>query len=166
MQVTGVALLPGLGGSLGAAAPPHLARQHPRSLAPAPAAAVGGDVVAVACCSCTSAEGPEGGGGAHPAAAGVTTVVAAFEVVASCRNDAGAVAAGGGGEAPRQMADGIGGGGRKGGDATVLASLAASPEMAGAWFGLETLGERCVAGSADDRIVVLGWEGCEQQGTR
>eukprot|EP00903_Cladosiphon_okamuranus_P007632 g7401.t1 len=173
VRVTGVALLPGLDGPLGAAAPNPLARPHPRPVTPAAAAAVGGDVVAVACYSCTSAtagqsaERPEGGGGgARPAAAGVTTVVAAFEVVAYRGNDAGAAAAGEEGEEPRDTADGIGDGGHEGGDAIVLAALAASPEMAGAWFGLETLGKRCVAGSADDRLVVLGWEGCEQQGLR
>lgn len=164
VRVTGVALLPGLGSPLGAAAPNDLVSPNPR-LVPAAAAAVGGDVVAVACCSCTPTTETEerlGSSGTRPAGR-VTTVVAAFEVVA-CGNDGGVVV--GDGELPHHTTDRFDSGGREGGDDTGLAALAASPEMAGAWFGLETLGKRFVAGSTDDRIVVLGWEGCEQQGTR
>lgn len=157
-------MLPGVGGPLGAAVPNDLAGQNPRSV-PGAAGAVGGDVVAVACCSCTSTTDTEEGlvGNGNRPAAGVTTVVAAFEVVA-CGKGRGTV--GVDGELPHHTTDGTDRGGREGDDGTGLAALAASPEMVGAWFGLETLGNRFVAGSTDDRIVVLGWEGRHQQGNR
>eukprot|EP00752_Nemacystus_decipiens_P002970 g2759.t1 len=164
VRITGVALLPGLGCPVGGAAPSRFPRLVPATAA----AAVGGDVVAVACCSCASTTESEErlrGSGARPAA-GVTTVVAAFEVVASGGNGGGGTV-GEDGEFSSRTADGIVGGGRDCGDGTRLAALAASPEMAGAWFGLETLGKQFVAGSVDNRIIVLGWEGCqEQQGIR
>lgn len=162
VRVTGAALLPGPVGPLGAAASNRFARSVPAEAA----AAVGGDVVAVACCSCAPTAEPEerfGGSGSHRPAAGVTTIVAAFEVVA-CGN--GREAVGDDVELPRRTADGVVGGGRERDDDTHLAAIAASPEMAGAWFGLESLGKRFVAGSADDRIAILGWEGCEKQSIR
>ncbi len=110
----------------------------------------------------------------------VTTVIAAFEVVA---HGAGGVDDGGSikGEVPDRTTevidgdyDGNGrclassdGHGTEGSDGgTFLAALAASPEMAGACFCLEALGERFVAGSTDDKIIVLGWEGSERRGFR
>lgn len=123
-------------------------------------------MVAVACCSCTTTTETEerlGGSGPRPAA-GVSTVVAAFEVVA-CGKDGSHVVEDG--ELPHHhTTDGLFSGGRKGGDHTYLAALAASPEMEGASFGLETLGKRFVVGSTDNRIDVLGWERCEQQSIR
>lgn len=48
-----------------------------------------------------------------------------------------------------------------GGTITSLESLAASEEMPGACFCLETLGGGFVAASVDDRVVIFGWIGQE-----
>lgn len=162
VRVTGMALLPGLGGPLGATAPSHPSCPNPRS-APTMAAAVGGDVVAVACCVSTAETEERLRWREGARAESVTTVVAAFEVVAR-GNDGGAVSDEAG--AHFHTTGGIDGSSCEGRDDTGLAALAASPAMAGACFGLETLGKRFLAGSSDDRIIILGWEGCEQQGIR
>ncbi|CAM9404952.1 unnamed protein product [Ectocarpus fasciculatus] len=75
-----------------------------------------------------------------PGTAGVKMVIAAFEVVA-------------------YSTDGRGCG-------MELAALAASPEIAGACFGLKALGNRFVVASADDRVIVFGWNGRQGGGFR
>lgn len=112
----------------------------------------------------------------------VTTVLAAFEVVA-CGYDGVAVKGDGGitatGELPHGIMDGVdsdgakrpsvgcdGDGDSEGEGGIILAALAASPEMAGAWFGLEALGKRFVAASTDDKVVVFGWKGSQEGGLR
>lgn len=129
----------------------------------------------------TAADGNTAVPSPSPGTTLVTTVLAAFEVVA-CGNDGCVVDEDGGiatGEIPRQTIDGGvgsdgarrrpvacdgdgGNGGGGGGGGTILAALAASPEMAGAWFGLEALGKRFVAASTDDKVVVFGWKGREE----
>ncbi|CAM9475795.1 unnamed protein product [Ectocarpus sp. 4 AP-2014] len=72
--------------------------------------------------------------------AGVKTVIAAFEVVAYSTDDCGC--------------------------GMELAAIAASSEIAGACFGLKALGNRFVVASADDRVIVLGWNGHDGGGFR
>ncbi|CAM9384098.1 unnamed protein product [Ectocarpus sp. 6 AP-2014] len=72
--------------------------------------------------------------------ASVKTVIAAFEVVAYSTDDCGC--------------------------GMELAAIAASPEIAGACFGLKALGNRFVVASADDRVIVLGWKGHNGGGFR
>lgn len=116
---------------------------------------------------------------AHPpswSAAIFTTVIAAFEVVAY-----GTDGVDDGENVPDRTTEGTDGDykgngqciasgdghGTEGSDGgTFLAAVAASPEMEGACFCLETLGERFVAGSTDDKIIVLGWEGSKRGGFR
>jgi len=113
-------------------------------------------------------------------AALVTTVIAAFEVIAH-----GADGVDDGGRITGKLLDRTGEGidgdyagngrflasgddhvGRESDGGMFMAALAASSEMEGACFCLEALGERFVAGSTDDKIVVLGWEGSERGGLR
>ena len=109
-------------------------------------------------------------------AAPVTTVIAAFEVVA-CGDDGDEAGGNTTGKKPDRTTGGIdvndvtnghrlapddGHGTGKSEGGTFLASLAAAPAMEGACFCLEALGERFIAGSTDDKIIVLGWEGSER----
>lgn len=84
----------------------------------------------------------------------LVTVLAAFEVVA-CASHAATGAEGGIGRGAShcKVSDGSVGSG------TILAPLAAAPEMEGVCFSLKTLSGRFVAASADDKVVVFGWGG-------
>lgn len=84
----------------------------------------------------------------------LVTVLAAFEVVACASQVATGAEGGIGRSASRcKVADGNVGSG------TILAPLAAAPEMEGVCFSLKTLSGRFVAASADDKVVVFGWGG-------
>ena len=84
----------------------------------------------------------------------LVSVLAAFEVVACASHVATGAEGGIGRSASRcKVANG------KMGSGTILAPLAAAPEMEGVCFCLKTLSGCFVAASVDDKVVVFGWGG-------